>query len=85
MLSFYLDAVIKQQLNSLVFVKNLCDTRIQRLKDGLDEMDSSLSGVGERVFSKICHKVALRTHTETAQNGVLLSFALHLSKDKYRN
>ncbi len=39
------DTVIKQQLSSLVFVKNLCDTRIQRLKDGLDEADSLLPGV----------------------------------------
>ena len=39
------DTVIKQQLSSLLFVKSVCETRIQRLNDGLDEPDIGLHGV----------------------------------------
>lgn len=46
---FVTDTAIKQQLNSLLFVKSTCESRILRLKDGLEEPEYSLAGV--RVFS----------------------------------
>ncbi|ELT94954.1 hypothetical protein CAPTEDRAFT_222037 [Capitella teleta] len=38
------DTAIKQQLNSLLFVKSTCESRILRLKDGLEEPEYSLAG-----------------------------------------
>lgn len=38
------DTFIKQQLSSLLFVKSICETRIQRLKDGLEDTDFILQG-----------------------------------------
>lgn len=40
------DTVIKQQLNSLLYVRQTCESRIQRLRDGVDEPDVVLPGVG---------------------------------------
>jgi hypothetical protein len=34
---FSSDAVVKQNLNSLLFVKNICESRIKRLIDGVDD------------------------------------------------
>lgn len=38
------DTFIKQQLSSLLFVKSICETRIQRLNDGLEDTDFILPG-----------------------------------------
>ena len=35
--------MIKQQLGSLVFVKNICEARSERIKEGLDENDAAVS------------------------------------------
>ena len=35
--------MIKQQLGSLVFVKNICEARGERIKEGLDENDAAVS------------------------------------------
>ncbi len=37
------DTLIKQQLNSLLYVKTTCEARIQRIKEGLDENDAAVS------------------------------------------
>jgi len=47
----YLDTVIKQQLSSLVYVKNLCETRIQQLRDGIEDADVHLPGVSGPLFT----------------------------------
>ena len=41
----FADTFIKQQLSSLLFVKSICETRIQRLNDGLEDTDFILPGV----------------------------------------
>lgn len=40
---------IKQQLSSLLFVKDICETRITRLRDGLEEADLFFPGVSSFV------------------------------------
>lgn len=41
---FFTDALVKQNLNSLVFVKTICEGRIKRLIDGVDDnIDVSIS------------------------------------------
>ena len=42
---FLVDTLIKQQLSSLMFVKSTCETRSQRIKEGLDENDAAVSMV----------------------------------------
>lgn len=37
---FMTDAVVKQKLNSLLFVKNICEGRIRRIQEGsLDDIE----------------------------------------------
>lgn len=39
-LMFMTDAVVKQKLNSLLFVKNICEGRIRRIQEGsLDDIE----------------------------------------------
>jgi len=44
-MSMFTDTFIKQQLSSLLFVKSICETRIQRLNDGLEDTDLIFPGV----------------------------------------
>ena len=75
------DTVIKQQLSSLVFVKQTCEQRIQRLQDGLDETDFQLPAVSAfRLVSNIRRTSNIRCIPTLGNSQLEFSQTIRLAK-----
>ncbi|XP_077446942.1 sorting nexin-13 isoform X1 [Stigmatopora argus] len=84
--------VIKNQINSLLFVKKVCETRIQRLKSGKEEVDTLKLAAAN--YSKLCvipldhilvHNIALQFFMDFMQAaGAQAELFFWLTVEGYR-